>query len=87
MLFDNIFSGKRVLVTGDTGFKGSYLALWLTALGADVLGVSLPPYAGYNHFELLKKRAWRTVFCDIRDREKLKNIIAGFQPEMLFASR
>ena len=84
MQFGNIFSGKRVLVTGDTGFKGSFLALWLTSLGAEVLGISLPPYRGDNHFELLGNRPWRTVFCDIRDREKLKNSMVGFQPEIVF---
>ena len=79
MAFDNIYSGKRVLVTGDTGFKGSYLAMWLTVLGAEVLGVSLPPDGEYSHFELLPERNWRTVFCDIRDREKFAGTVRDFQ--------
>ena len=84
MAFDNIYSGKRVLVTGDTGFKGSYLAMWLTVLGAEVLGVSLPPDGEYSHFELLPERNWRTVFCDIRDREKFSGTVSDFQPEAVF---
>lgn len=84
MAFDNIYCKKRVLVTGDTGFKGSYLAMWLTELGAGVLGVSLPPQGEFSHFELLDKRCWRTVFCDIRDREKLAGVVRDFQPDILF---
>ena len=42
-LFANIYDGKRVLVTGHTGFKGSWLSLWLTELGAEVTGASLSP--------------------------------------------
>ena len=84
MAFDDIYSKKRVLVTGDTGFKGSYLALWLTALGAEVLGVSLPPQGEFSHFELLEKKRWQTVFCDIRDRENVAGIVREFQPDILF---
>ena len=84
MAFDNIYSGKRVFVTGDTGFKGSYLAMWLTSLGAEVLGVSLPPQGELSHFEVLPERNWKNVFCDIRDREKLAGIVEEFQPEAVF---
>ena len=84
MAFGSIYSNKRVLVTGDTGFKGSYLAMWLTELGAEVLGVSLPPQGEFSHFELLDKPRWRTVFCDIRDRKKLAGIVRDFQPDALF---
>jgi CDP-glucose 4,6-dehydratase len=41
-LFSGIYKGKRVLITGDTGFKGSWLATWLKAMGAEVFGYSLP---------------------------------------------
>ncbi len=84
MAFENIYSGKRVLVTGDTGFKGSYLAMWLTSLGAEVLGLSLPPVGEFSHFELLPERRWKTVFCDIRDREKVAGLVKDFQPEAVF---
>ncbi|MBO5822457.1 MAG: CDP-glucose 4,6-dehydratase [Lentisphaeria bacterium] len=84
MAFGNIYCGKKVLVTGDTGFKGSYLAMWLTALGADVLGVSLAPAGEFSHFELLENRSWESIFCDIREREKLAEIFKNFQPDAVF---
>ena len=43
IFFNNIYSGKRVLITGNTGFKGSWLSLWLQSLGANVMGVALKP--------------------------------------------
>ena len=84
MLFGGVYSRKRVLVTGDTGFKGSYLAYWLTTLGAEVLGLALPPPEGNSHFSLLPERSWKSCFCDIRDREKVCNIVTGFRPEIVF---
>ena len=47
------YAGKRVFVTGHTGFKGAWLALWLRELGAEVLGISLPPIGNPNLFELI----------------------------------
>ena len=49
----DVFREKRVLVTGDTGFKGSWLSLWLTELGADVTGYALPAEGGQPLFDLL----------------------------------
>ena len=46
--------GKRVLLTGDTGFKGSWLALWLVEMGAEVYGFSLPPESADDHYNILK---------------------------------
>lgn len=83
MQFGNIYSGKRVLVTGDTGFKGAILAWWLAELGAGVLGLSLPPEPD-SHYLLLEKRPWRTEFCDIRNRDKVKQVVTGFKPEIVF---
>lgn len=83
MQFGNIYSGKRVLVTGDTGFKGSVLAGWLAELGAEVLGISLEVQPE-SHYAFLKERPWKTVFCDIRNREMLKRHIVDFSPEILF---
>lgn len=83
MQFGNIYSGKRVLVTGDTGFKGSTLAWWLAELGADILGISLEPQPE-SHYTFLKERPWKTIFCDIRNREMLKRHIVDFSPEIVF---
>ena len=53
-MFKNIYHEKRVLVTGHTGFKGSWLSLWLNELGAKVTGASLSPEVENNHWGLLK---------------------------------
>ena len=59
-LFGQVYAGKRVLLTGHTGFKGSWLALWLKQLGATVYGVSLPvnthPSVSYTHLTLPTNR-------------------------------
>ena len=83
--FGNIYKGKRVLVTGDTGFKGSWLSLWLHELGAEVLGFSLPPKRDNDHFNLLGlDRIIHHVSGDIRDLTSLMNLFNDFQPEFLF---
>jgi CDP-glucose 4,6-dehydratase len=84
-LFSNIYQGKRVLVTGHTGFKGSWLCAWLTSLGAEVLGFSLDPNTSPNHFELIRSDlAMESVFGDIRDLVALQKNWAAFQPEIVF---
>ena len=52
-MFNNYFKGKKVLVTGHTGFKGSWLAVWLTQMGAQVTGFALPPKTERDHFVAL----------------------------------
>ena len=81
-MFNNIYAGRRVLLTGHTGFKGSWLALWLRQLGAEVCGVALPMETP-NHFELLNLEL-RSEFSDIRDGEQIKNIFTDFKPEIVF---
>ena len=83
-MFDNIYSNRRVLVTGDTGFKGSYLALWLQYMGAEVLGAALPMPGEYSHYSVLPQRKWQSRVCDIRDREKIAELVKAFQPEIVF---
>ena len=81
--FNNIYSGRRVLVTGHTGFKGSWLSLWLRMLGADVCGISLDPDTHPNHFELLNVNL-EDHRVDIRDSGAVENIFNNFQPEIVF---
>jgi CDP-glucose 4,6-dehydratase len=82
-MFNNIYRGRRVLVTGHTGFKGSWLALWLTRLGAQVSGIALPPATQPNHWDLLGLDS--DVHCvDIRDAAALAQCIAALQPEIVF---
>lgn len=77
------YQGKRVLVTGHTGFKGSWLSLWLQELGAEVCGVSLPAAEEQRHWGLLRLPI-RSEACDIRDGAGLRRIFADFRPEAVF---
>jgi CDP-glucose 4,6-dehydratase len=82
-LFNKIYSGRRVLVTGHTGFKGSWLALWLKELGASITCIALPPEAQPNHWDLLKIDV-ADYRVDIRDAISLKKIVYDAQPEIVF---
>lgn len=76
--------GKRVLLTGHTGFKGAWLALWLQRLGADVTGIALPPPAQPNLFALLSRKPWLpNCTCDIRDAQTLKVVVHRARPEIV----
>lgn len=85
-LFNNFYKGKRVLVTGHTGFKGSWLSIWLHELGAEVVGVALAPYSDKDNFVLsgIGKKMKADIRADIRDGEKMKQIFAEYQPEIVF---
>lgn len=77
--------GKRVLLTGHTGFKGAWLTLWLNQLGARVSGISLPPITEPSLFSLAGiGRRCESFFCDITDREKLQGLIQHLRPEIVF---
>jgi len=79
------FAGKRVLVTGHTGFKGSWLTFLLKELGADVMGYALPPEPGPSHFELLNLESCiQHVAGDIRDAAAFIPAVQAFQPEYVF---
>ena len=81
----SFWSGKRVLLTGHTGFKGSWLALWLSRLGAKVTGVSLPPATVPNLFALARvDELVDSRFADIRDAEQLARIVKEAAPEIVF---
>ena len=82
-MFGNIYSGKRVLVTGHTGFKGSWLTLWLKKLGAEVAGYALPPPTTPSHYELIAPDINSVNGC-ILDPEKLDRVFIDFSPEMVF---
>lgn len=79
------YKNKKVLVTGHTGFKGSWLCKCLLHLGANVVGISLDPPTNPNLFELTNlKNNIKSIICDIRDLEQLKNIFLLEQPEIVF---
>lgn len=83
VMFADIYSGKRVLVTGHTGFKGSWLAFWLTRLRANVFGLALPPDARPNHFQLLDLPI-RSIITDIRDSRALEKTVQDVRPDIVF---
>ena len=81
----DFWRGKRVLVTGHTGFKGAWLALWLHRLGAHVTGISLPAATSPNLFRLTNiESVTDSHFCDIRDATPLAALICKAQPEIVF---
>lgn len=83
--FETPYSGRRVLITGDTGFTGSWLAQWLHQIGATIFGVALPPISSPNLFQ---QAAIGTIVshydCDIRDANRLKAIFKDCRPEFVF---
>lgn len=82
-LFHGVYANRRVLVTGHTGFKGSWLALWLKELGAQVLGYSLDAPSQPNHWGLLGLDM-ESEIGDIRDAEHLCKVFQRFRPEVVF---
>jgi len=82
-LFEGIYKNKTVLITGYTGFKGSWLAFWLKQMKAEVTGYSLLAQTSPNHFELLNLDM-PFVNGDIRDVKKLEDTFALFQPDIVF---
>ena len=82
----NFWNGKKVFVTGHTGFKGSWLVFWLSELGANVTGYSLKPKNKENLFEKLKlkNKISKNHFADIRNYKKLKKAVKLCKPEVVF---
>lgn len=85
-LFNAFYRGKRVLVTGHTGFKGSWLSIWLHELGAEVVGVAQAPFTERDNYVLsgIGKKIKADLRADIRDGERLKEIFREYQPEIVF---
>ena len=81
-MFDQVYSGRRVLVTGHTGFKGSWLVYWLSRLEAKVCGAALPMEEP-AHCTLLRPPC-KSVICDIRESANLARVFREFQPEIVF---
>jgi len=80
-----IFRNSRVIVTGHTGFKGSWLTAWLKELGAHVMGISLDPNTSPSHFVASNiGKNIKNIKLDIRNRKKLENKIVTFKPDFVF---
>jgi CDP-glucose 4,6-dehydratase len=83
-LFGGIYDGADVLVTGHTGFKGSWLCLWLQQMGARVTGIALPPPTEPAHWPLLALDGVRDLRVDIRDAAVLREAVADARPQLVF---
>ena len=84
-MFGNFFKDKKILVTGHTGFQGSWLTLWLKLLGANVIGYSLPPPTKPSLFESLEiKNDITHIIADIRNLDELKRVISSNEPDLIF---
>lgn len=84
-LFAGIYAGKRVLVTGHTGFKGSWLCVWLKELGANVVGYALEPYTDRDNFVVTGlQHKIAHIIGDVRDFRELRKVFEEYQPEFVF---
>jgi len=84
-MFNNYYKGKKVLVTGHTGFKGSWLTVWLEKLGAKVIGYSLDPYSDKDNFVIagIKDRI-KDIRGNILDMPSLLQVFQDHSPEIVF---
>ena len=83
--FNNIYKGKTILVTGHTGFKGSWLSIWLNELGANVIGYALDPYTENDNFVLSGiKDKIVDIRGDIRNIVNLREVFKKYKPEIVF---
>lgn len=83
--FNNIYAGKKVLITGNTGFKGSWLSTWLVMCGADVYGFSIDVPSTPAMFNVLKlSDRSNHKFGDIREREEMNAYIQDIKPDFIF---
>lgn len=78
------WKNKKVLITGHTGFKGSWLSLWLQNMGANVIGYSLPPSTKPNMFGVANvSSGMESIVGDVRDIEQVTAIVLKYQPEII----
>lgn len=86
MTFNNFYKNKRILVTGHTGFKGSWLSIWLNKMGAEVIGLALDPVTKRDNFVLsgIGKKINADLRGDIRNGQFVKDIFEQYQPEIVF---
>jgi CDP-glucose 4,6-dehydratase len=84
-LNSSFWHGKRVLLTGHTGFKGSWLSVWLQGMGARIAGFALPPGPGPSLFELaaVAGRLEQSMYADIRSLDHVSELVDRFRPEIV----
>lgn len=83
--FNNIYAGKKVLLTGDSGFKGSWMSIWLKEMGAEVFGYSLPPLTQQDNFVVCGlQNKIKHIDADIRDKQKVQDYFNEVKPDIAF---
>lgn len=82
-LFGSVYKGKTVLITGDTGFKGTWLCFWLSKMGAKVIGYSIDDISHPSHFKILKLN-YKSYRGDICDTKKLVGVLKKHKPQIVF---
>jgi CDP-glucose 4,6-dehydratase len=82
--FGGVYLRRRVLVTGHTGFKGSWLTYWLRELGADVAGLARDPDTSPSHWHLLEMQEVADYRVDLRDAEAVSAVLRKHRPELVF---
>lgn len=83
-LFAGAYAGRKVLVTGHTGFKGSWLCLWLTTLGAHITGLALAPDTEPSHWTLLGLNGVRDLHVDLCNGAAVRQTLEDIRPEIIF---
>ncbi len=84
-IFNSFYKNKIILVTGHTGFKGSWLSIWLNEMGAKVIGYALEPYTKEDNFVVSKlDKKIKHIIGDIRNYKNLKSVIEKNKPEIIF---
>ena len=84
MIFKNLFKNKKVLITGHTGFKGSWLGLWLNILGAKIIGVSKDIPTNPSHFSLKNNFYYKDLRFNLKNFSKISNLIGVEKPDFIF---
>ena len=86
MMYKKYFKNKKVLIAGHTGFKGSWLTLWLNSLDAKILGISKSIPTKPSHFDVLKlSKNIRSKFIDIKHYSKLRKVILNYKPDYIYS--
>lgn len=85
-MFNKFWKNKRVLITGHTGFMGSWLCLALSIFGAKIIGISLKPKTNPNLFSILnlKKKIFKNFIFDIKNKKRIETIIKKYKPEVVY---
>ncbi len=81
---NNPFKNKKIIITGHTGFKGSWLLSWLIKLEANILGISKNIPTSPSHYNLINKKKFKNLKLNITNQKKLKRVIKKFKPDFIF---